>query len=51
MRDNSGVAGQLVLTMNAGGYLVQGDINGDRLVDFQMDVKTDDILNGTNFLL
>ena len=47
----SGVAGQLVLTLNAGGYLVQGDINGDRVVDFQIDVKTDDILSATNFQL
>jgi VCBS repeat-containing protein len=47
----SGVAGQLVLTLNAGGYLVQGDINGDGVVDFQIDVKTDDILSATNFLL
>jgi VCBS repeat-containing protein len=47
----SGVAGQLVLTLNAGGYLVQGDVNGDMLVDFQIDVKTDDILSATNFLL
>jgi VCBS repeat-containing protein len=47
----SGVAGQLVLTLNAGGYLVQGDINGDSVVDFQIDVKTDDILTATNFLL
>lgn len=47
----SGVAGQLLLTLNEGGYLVQGDINGDRLVDFQIDVKTDDVLSATNFLL
>jgi VCBS repeat-containing protein len=47
----SGVAGQLVLTLNAGGYLVQGDINGDGVVDFQIDVKTDDILNANSFLL
>lgn len=47
----TGLAGQLVLTQVNGGYLVAGDVNGDRVVDFQIDVRTSDILGANTFLL
>ena len=45
------VAGQLVLTQIAGGYLVAGDVNGDGIADLQIEVRTSDLLNASHFLL
>ena len=45
------MAGQLVLTQIAGGYLVAGDVNGDGIADLQIEVRTADILNAGHFLL
>jgi hypothetical protein len=34
-----------------GGYLVKGDVDGDGVVDFQIEVTTDDILIADHFML
>lgn len=48
----SGVAGQLVVsTLKGGGFLVQGDVNGDRNADFAIEVTTPTSLTSGDFLL
>lgn len=49
----SGLAGELRVTTNGGGWTVQGDLDGDRVADFLLNVSPDQTLTplASDFLL
>lgn len=47
----TGVRGQLMTTTDAGGVIVSGDVNGDRVADFQIYVAGVTQLTASDFLL
>jgi Ca2+-binding RTX toxin-like protein len=47
----TGVSGQLVFARGSGGLMVQGDVNGDGLPDFQIEVRNVSTLDSTDLLL
>lgn len=48
--DFSGAAGELRLVQVASGFLVQGEVDGDRRIDFEVFVATGDELNASDFV-